>query len=511
MPVQTLPSAGGFVFDEVPQELPDGAFSSGLNMRFQDGYAQRFSGHSSVLTAPAAAAYHIVNYPTSTANYWIHATLAGAWADTGAVQTDITGTTLTGTADNRFTSCVLGGVYVQNNQAQVPMFWGGDVSLNLASLTGWNSGWRCKAMRSFKAYLLALNVTKAGVNFASMVKWSDASEPGSLPASWAEADATLDAGEQDLAETPDAVVDGLALGDVFVVYKERSMFALQFTGGNEIFRVARLPGDYGLLTQNCAVNFPGGHVMLTQGLDVMTHAGGEPVSILKGKMRRWLQANVDSTNYGRSFVVANHPKSEVWVCFPGVGATACTRALVWNYTENSFGIRELPNATAGAFGPLSSSAAATVDSISEIVDDVTTVIDQSDISAADKRLILASTAPGLYLMDKGTKFAGAAFTARLERTGLTFGDASRIKVLRSIMPRVDAPTGTVLTFQMLSSNSADQGYTAGPLIQHTVGASSDGRVYGFASGKFLGVRVLGASGAWRIKSMDFDVVMRGAF
>jgi len=220
---------------------------------------------------------------------------------------------------------------------------------------------------------------------------------------------------------------------------------------------------------------------------------------------------MDSENYARSFVVANHPRSEVWVCFPVAGSTTCNRALVWNYTENTFGVRELPSVTAGAFGPLSSSASNSGNGDIEAWQDDTTAWDQSDVSAADKRLLLTSTAPGLFLMDRGASFNGTAYTARLERTGLAFGDATRIKVLRSILPRVDAPAGTVLTFQFLASNSADQGYTAGPLITHTVGASADGRVYGFISGKFLGFRVLGAVGAWRIKSLDFDVVMRGKF
>ena len=507
----TIPSGLGFIFDEVPQELPDGAYSSGLNIRFQDGYARRFSGHSAVLTTPSAAIYHVANYPTSASNFWIHSTLAGSFADDGTTKTDITGAALTGTADNRFTSCVLGGVYVQNNQTDVPMFWGGDTTLNLATVTGWTSTWRCKSMRSFKAFLVALNVTKGSTNYASMVKWSDASDPGSLPASWNEADATLDAGEQDLAETPDKIVDGLSLGDIFVIYKERSTFAMQFTGGNEIFRFSRLPGDYGALSQNCVANFPGGHIILTQGIDVVTHAGAEPQSILQGRMRTWLQNSMDSTYYARSFVVANHAKSEVWVCFPLVGSTTCNRALVWNYTENTFGVRELPNATAGAFGPLASTATDTWNADSDAWNDDTTAWDQVDISAADKRLLLASTAPALYLVDRTSKFAGTAFTARVERTGLAFGDTSRIKLLKSVLPRVDAATGTVLTFQFGGSNSADQGYTWGPLLTHTVGSSSDGRVYGFASGKFLGVRVIGDTGTWRIKSMDYDVTARGRY
>ena len=31
----------------------------------------------------------------------------------------------------------------------------------------------------------------------------------------------------------------------------------------------------------------------------------------------------------RSFVVSNPSRNEVWVCYPPVGETTCTRALIW--------------------------------------------------------------------------------------------------------------------------------------------------------------------------------------
>ena len=235
--IVTIPSTGlGIIADEQPHELPDGAWSTGLNVRFRDGYAQRIKGHSSTLTAPGAAAYHVARYNIG-AN-WIHCTLAGAFADNGTTQTDITGSSLTGGADDRFTSCVFGGVYVQSNQKQVPMFWGSNTALNLATLTGWDANDKCEAIRAFKNYLIALNITKTTTNYGSMVKWSDAAAPGTIPAKWVPA-ADNDAGEVDLAETSDVIVDGRALGDTFVIYKSASMYGMQYIGGNDIFRFFR--------------------------------------------------------------------------------------------------------------------------------------------------------------------------------------------------------------------------------------------------------------------------------
>ena len=56
---------GGLATDELPHELPDGmnpeggplVWNDGRNVRFKDGFAQRFSGHVPALTTQVAAAY----------------------------------------------------------------------------------------------------------------------------------------------------------------------------------------------------------------------------------------------------------------------------------------------------------------------------------------------------------------------------------------------------------------------------------------------------------------------
>lgn len=506
---QTVPSVGaGVIADELPHELPDGAWSDGLNVRFRDGYAQRITGHVTAFTDPVAdPLYHVASYTIAAGNYWIYSGLVNSYAHDGTTLTDITGTPLTGGVEDRFTSCVLGGVYVQNNQVDIPSYWGGTGVL--ADLPAWDSAWRAKSVRSFKVYLIALNVTKGGTNFGSMVKWSDAAEPGNLPISWDEADATKDGGETDISETPDSIVDGLALGDSFVIYKQRSMFAMQYIGGNDIFRFYRLPGDHGTLTQNCIANTPSGHVVLTAS-DVVIHNGTEPQSLLTRKMRKWLFSQMSSDHYRKSFLVANHAQNEVWICFPAVGATSCNRALVWNYTDNTFGVRELPGATAGAFGPLVVSASDKWDDDTDSWQDDTTAWDQVDISQADKRVLFASTDPGLYLADQSNRFAGQPFTASLERRGLAFGDAAAVKTVRALFPRIDAPKGTVITIQLGGSMDAETGYSWSSPVGYVVGSTY--RADTFATGRFLGLRISSSgSGLWRIKSMDFDFVRRGTY
>jgi hypothetical protein len=399
----------------------------------------------------------------------------------------------------------MGGVFVLNNQKDLPQFWGGSTASNLAALTGWDANHKCEAMRSFKNYLIALNVTKTSTAYTSMVKWSDAAEPGAIPTVWTAA-ADNDAGEVDVAETSDAIVDGMALGDTFVIYKTASMYGMQYIGGNDIFRFFRLPGNHGMLAQNCVADTPLGHVVLTAS-DVVLHNGAGPVSILDGKMRRWLFSTLSSANCTRSFVVANHAYNEVWICFPVTGSAACNRALIWNYKEKTFGIRELPQATAGDFGPVVSASTDTWSSDTETWNEDQTTWDQTDISNADKRVILASTDAKLYLIDNSMAFDTVAYTSTLERTGIAFGKPSFSKLVRAIYPRIDAAAGTVLSIQVGSSMDAERGIGWNAATSYTVGTSYKADV--LAAGRFLGLRISGSSGAWRLKSIDIDYVDQG--
>ncbi|MBI3102938.1 MAG: hypothetical protein HYY98_15515 [Burkholderiales bacterium] len=219
----------------------------------------------------------------------------------------------TGARDDRWTGGVLGGVLVMNNGIDGPQYWAG--SDKLRTLHGWSSTWTAKILAPFKDYLLAFDVTKNGTRYPHMMKWSAAAIPGAIPHSWDSTDVTLDAGEVDIAETSDLMVDALPLGDALIVYKERSMYAVRYVGYPAIFAVQRLPGDSGMLFRGCGAMTPLGHVVLTAG-DVVLNTGSGVQSIADGIIRKYIFRNIDSTNYKRAFVATNPQRNEVLVCFP---------------------------------------------------------------------------------------------------------------------------------------------------------------------------------------------------
>ena len=506
-PLKELGSIG-YIADQEGYELAPAGFSYVKNIRFYRGWAERAGGYSQVFTNTAVVPYFIAPYSTATTNYIVHAGLAAVYVDDGTTRTNITGTAPTGAVTDKWTGGSSSGILVLNNGKDIPTYWAGTGTL--ASLPGWTSTWRAKAVRPFKSFGIAMNITKGAVNYPHMVKWSHEADPGAIWSSWDEADPAKDAGEQDIAETPDLMVDGLQMGDIFVLYKQRSMYAMQDIGGVQVFRFYRLPGDVGMLTQGCAVQVPQGHVVLTAG-DLIVHNGQGPRSLIDGKARQWLTDNMDASNYTAAFVTTNQAKREVWACFPGPGQSVCTKALVWNWADETISQIDLPNVTYAAPG-VSAASAATWASITGATwaGLAGTWADYSRFAANDVRLFMGSTSSKIFVADGSPSAMGASFEATLERTGLHFDDPQKVKFCRGVWPKIDAPTGTQVMIQVGGSFDPETAPTWSAPQTFTCGTSAEIDV--LVNGRYLAYRLYSNDiKPWRIRSMDFDIALQGKY
>lgn len=527
MPAVPLVGFGsiGVIADLTPSDVPVSsaqspatAFTRADNIRFRDGYAQRFGGLAlaAPLTQPIDAPYWLQSYNTVSGRFWVYAGVDSVTADDGTTRTDITGPTVpSGDEDDRWTGGVLSSVLVMSNGVDTPQFWGG--TGDLADLPGWDPTWLVRSLRPFKQYLVGVGWDIGGDDRPHLVKWSAAAEPGAVPASWDESDATLDAGEVDLAETPDRMVDSLPMGDALIIYKDQSMWAMRQSFDSRVFTFQRLPGDVGAIAPGCIVATPVGHVLMTYG-DVVLHSGQGPRSILDGRMRKWLKVRLSTDHFSRSFLAVNAINNEVWVCFPEAGAEWCTLAIVWNWTTGALGTRKLPGLTYGAAGrmPISAPADTWADQVGSWADDFGAWI-EAENNASEVRLVLArGDAPGLLLADQGVLDddngvpLSGTFGAVLERTGLSFGEPESMKTCRGLFLRVDAPAGSTLFVQLGASNTAEESPVWTAAVPYVVGSSF--KADGFTTGRFLGFRIYSVDGFdWRISSLEMDVVKRGRF
>lgn len=516
MPIVQIPLLGqiGVIQDQPSEELPLNGWSDCQNMRFREGAMERMLGHRQIFTTPSVTPYWLQAYNQGGKRWWVHAGLSAVYADDGVSRVNITPVPApTGTAMDRYTGGVLNGVLIMNNGVDVPWYWGGTGVLTV--LPGWQTGYRARSIRPYKNVAVAIGITKGvgttPVAYPHMVKWSDIAVPGAVPASWDQNDLTKNAGELDLAEEPSEMVDQLTLGDANIIYKENSMWSMVPSGDKQVFRFQRLPGNIGALARGCIVNTPKGHVVLTPG-DVIIHNGQGPTSIINARLRKWLFSQIDSTNGSMSFVTMNPSTNEVLVCFPSLGASACDRACVWNWVDDVWSIRELPNVTYGATGQIEYSSTQTWDSDNDAWDDDVTAWDEDEFSRNQARLLTTTTGPLIAAMDAAATFNGVPFTSYAERSGSAFDSPDVVKVVKGVRLRVTAPAGTQIKVEVGSAMSVDDDVSWSAPAYYTQGQKAIETNVFSTGGRFLALRLSSVGNQYyKIRSLGINYETMGGF
>ena len=502
--------AGGFMPDPMPQELPLGAASAVTNMRFAAGFAERYRGMANVFGVPGATPYWIAPYASLANRMWVTGCLAKVYAYDGAAQFDITPVAPpSGGIDDRYTGGAFNGVLLINNGKDAPWVWGGATGSPAILLPNWDPTHRAAWMRPFGNFIMTGGITKGSTSYPHMIKWSDLATPGAVPGAWTPAPGNQ-ANERDLAETADLMVDGLAMGDQFIAYKERSMYSLRYLPGSELIMSSqRIPGETGMLARNCVADTPIGHVVLTPG-DVVVHQGGPATSLADGAIRKYIFSNMNSLRASRCFVVANPQKAEVLVCFPTGDSESCDTAAVYNWITKKWGLRSLVACNHAATGQINANATILQwDSDNDSWDSDATTWNENEYAANEARVLFAR-AGAISAFDVGTTDFGAQIASRLERTGMTFGDAYTNKLLRGIYPHIDAPSGTVVQISAGSAMNSSENVTWAPPVNFTVGGSEN-LACCMVQGRQLAVRIDGTGfQPWRIRSMDLDIQATGA-
>jgi hypothetical protein len=512
--------AVGVIKDANPNNLQNEAWTDSRNVRFLDGSAWQSFGHGEVYPGAPVKPHHVLPVNVGASRYWVYAGLSKIHAVTGAdgstVHTNLTRQTAGADVDyagaaNAWTSTSLSGIPILNpgNGVDPPQRWDLDPAHRCVALDNWPAATFCRSLRAFKSQLVALNVTKAGVNFPFMVKWSHPADPGSVPISWDPADPTMDAGEADIAEGGDPVMDGLQLGGTFVVYKEQSVWRMDYTGGPFVQAFTKVLGSSGAMNRNCIVEVEGRHLVLT-GSDVVVHDGQSAESVLDRQARRALFQAIDAQAAGRCFVFKNPFLNEIFVCYPEAGATTPNMALVWNYRDRTIGFREIPDLNHAAFGPVEAGLAQPWDGdASPWASDITNW-NAGEFTPDSARVLMASDQQKLFLLDSSTTFDGILPTAFVERRGLSLGAPEALKLVRGVRAHIQGAAGEAVRVRV---GSADDPY-ADPVwradMTHVIGSSVACDC--LVTGRYIAVRFEGAGAyQWRLDGFDLDVEAAGTW
>lgn len=354
IPIRSLGKIG-VITDVSPTDLPPEAVTSARNVRFSNGRITNAhvwreaiaspSGGTPVFTFTAERTNQPDYLGYVTSNGKVYHILNGT-----AEEVSISGhVPATSTAVRTFTT--LQGVYYSNQEDRVPWYFNSS-STDYATLTNWDTNHRCKILRGFKDYLIALNVTKSAAVYPNMVKWSNIALYDSVPDSWDPSDTTKSAGENTLAEIQTDILDGMPLRNSFIIYATDQAWNMEYTAGPEVFQFYKLFGDRGIVSANCVVEVDGMHFVLDDD-DIYMHDGvSPPKSLCDKRVKSHIFRNMDLTKAEKFFVYHEKAASEVWFCFnsknsdlkwPGASCTYCNYAAVYNYSEDTWTFHDLPN------------------------------------------------------------------------------------------------------------------------------------------------------------------------
>jgi len=538
--------AGGVNKDISPVELPVGdaaefTWSNAENMRFLDGYAAQFYGYGAVYESPSITPYFLLPLVIETTPYWVYAGAASiygvALTGAGVTHTELSPTPLVMLDDlvmdddlvmassytgspNSWTGGVLGGIPILNNGTDDPQQWSTDITSDFEDLSNWPAATTCKSMRVYKQFLVAMNVTVSGTNYPYMVKWSHPAVPGAVPTSWDHTDETVDAGQTDLAEGSGIIIDGLPLRDSFIIYREGSIWIMNYIGGPFVFSFKKMLGTSGIMNRNCVVEFDGYHFVLTDN-DMLVHDGNTAVPILDKQVRRDVFRDIDSDARNVCFVMKNPFFNEIWVGYPSVGKTSCDKAVVWNYRDKTVSLKALPDIYHGAYGQVDEATTDPWSDDTETWAEDTTRWNEAANVPGNIRSLMASANDELYMLDAGgedtdssssfpyilpfTLGGSTGFSSYLERAGLIFGAAERRTLIKGIRPRITGTEGSTIR---ISVGGTDDNAYATPTYDSTVEyvIGTDLRADMLVDRRYMAIKLENDASAyeWQLDSFDIE-------
>lgn len=507
---------------DVPAEfLPPEAWTTATNVRSRNGVMERVLGQIDLGVAPGFDVLQQFAFrPTGLEPHLLLAGATQVSITDGITTTDITGASTPAASGNGWTFTNFNGIPVLNEDslATPPQALMTIPGGPLVDLPNWPAGWFAKSIRSFKDVLVGLNVTKAAVRYPNMLVTSAVADPGTIPITWDETDPQREATEQILPNNDDdddiEVIDGLALRDLFVIYK-RLTTSVMTIGGANLFTIAKT-FDKGVMNKNCIARpsiKEARHVCF--GIDdIYLHNGYTEQSILEDTLRDWLFDRIDPQTFPLCHVAHHRKRSEVWFLWPELGATLCTHAVVWNYIKNSVTVVEVPDTYWLTIGPfVEQDLSATWDSVSSSVtwDTMPGTWDALAATALRPQFIQSDTS-GLWFFDHSTPWR----TALLERQGLAIAgrdtagqpiyDTESVKYVNAMWPRFKG-NGTA-QFYIGGSDTPSGAITwAGP---YGFDVASKRKVDCRNAGRILHTRFVASDmGQWRMLGYDLDISPAG--
>jgi len=219
----------------------------------------------------------------------------------------------------------------------------------------------CGIIQSFGDLLVAGNLTeKDGTSIvrrlSGVVRTSDVAVPGSVPNNWDPFNAGVSTADEFTLSETNVIKDMKSLQGNMFIYATDSIHVMRLSGNvNAPVSFSPVTDEYGCLTTGGVIEYDGKHFIIG-GSDIYVFAGnpGDIQSLSDGRIREYFYNNLNPIYEQRLFTLLNHRENEIWVCYPTIASLAgeCDEAIIWNYRDNAWTVRDLDSVTAGDIGPI---------------------------------------------------------------------------------------------------------------------------------------------------------------
>lgn len=489
--------------DLSPFELPPELWSDGENIDFRRNRTSKSKGYSNsfTLTDSVVPPLFVMYFTDNTDTFWLYGSEAAIYKTDGSIATEMA-TGFNATRERTWNGINFNTKAIMNNVLDHPQVmddgnltmidlpnWGATAG-GATNLAPWGIASRCKVMRGYKNYIFALDCyDQSGIRYPSMVRWSSPAESGDVPPSWDALVAGEQAGLYTLADTPGAVVDGLTLGDYFMIYKTDSVWQVQFIGGDFTMSFRKVFGDEaGCLGTDCVAEYDGKHFVLT-ATGAYVHNGQTKEEIMEQWVKDEFFGLAAPETIQQTKIVADHNNKEIWIYYITQSSVTgwADRAIIYNWETTKWSMKELSGISHVAEGIVEKKADVNDwDSSTDQWDDNVSEIWNSDvpISPIDRGLLISDyIGKVFYKNELGELLVDQPLTGRIKRIGIDFDDDANFKYITRVIPHVLGQNPVTVT--IYASDTQDPS----PTIAHqsTFNPITDVDVDCHVSGRYIGI------------------------
>ena len=223
---------------------------------------------------------------------------------------------------------------------------------------------RAGVIRSFGDFLVAGNLSERSEadpniiirSLPGVVRSSDVAAPGAIPNNWNPFASGVSTADEFVITQDGIVQDMVELQSNLYIYSNSSISVMRLTGNAQVpLQVAPVTTSYGCLTTDGVIEYDGRHIVVgSQDIYVFGGHPGSIQSVSDMKVRHFFYNRLNPLEEDSVFLLRYQQRDEIWICYASVDSLGSARdeALIWNYRNNTWTRRTLPQVYSGDIGPV---------------------------------------------------------------------------------------------------------------------------------------------------------------